>query len=186
MFLLPWLAAISIAATAGAVVFSLVVPVLFSPEIATQLGVSGGLQTVFPYALGLCAAVGLPVALWLRAHWIWAVAAAGMAVMIGLLLIPKTGAHAGGGEAASVTAVFDFLNGVAAALLVGVPALVCLFVIGLPVGVEVLLLSGEIRAITRGVSILDLPGGRVRIPLLVLAAVVVPLATLSFANTWTG
>jgi hypothetical protein len=154
---LPWLAAISAAALAAAGIPAL----LFGGQFAGA----------FPYALGACAVVGIPIALRYRAGWGWTRAffvLVGSVVAIGLATLAIDFGKLGG-EAQGWVLAITFSYGLLA-LMVAIPALIGGALVALPAGWLVLRLSGEWRAIAEGKSIYDLPHRSLRAVLLLVVA----------------
>jgi hypothetical protein len=164
---LPWAAAISIAAFAMAAVYIGLLAGLGPLVVKGRHPMT--VAMILPVALGFCLAVGLPIALWFRAGRGWAVTL--FLVMVGavvLLILSAVGKffHGATGEAAGwMTAIFVFYI-LPLGLLFLLPALSSLAFVGLPVGALVLFLSGEMKAIRQGVSVLDLRHGPLRVGVL--------------------
>jgi hypothetical protein len=101
---LPWAAAISVGALLGAAVYcSLNAHSVFLQHVVgPRRGFPGAVQVTFPYALCLCAAVGVPCAMWFRRGPTAGLTAAVVAfVLAGILVISGIGNFLGGstGEA---------------------------------------------------------------------------------------
>lgn len=147
---LPWAAAISFGALVGAWVFS---------------GFFGDVRTVYPYALGLSALVGVPMAMRHRGGRDWGKAAAIVAVGVIVLLLARSCSESGAAMLLLAISRFFLL----------VPMAVCLVLFALPTAALILWLSGERRATAQGTSIANLPHGRLRVAALLLLTLA-PLA----------
>jgi hypothetical protein len=175
---LPWAAAVSLAAFAASAVYASWGWFALFHLIFSSAHRLPAMTTMLPAALAACLVVGVPPAIWFRASR--AVAAALLVVMIGAVVVGILSLVANyyqgaTGEAAgilTIIAVFWILP-VGATLLA--PAALLVFV-SLPTGTLVLWLSGEMKAIRRRVSILDLPRGRLRVGLLAALTVAPALA----------
>ena len=93
---LPWAAAISVGALAGAFAF-----VHFGLTFGRPSPESLTVAAVFPYALTVCAAVGVPVALWLRSACGWIIPVIITTVFVAVVFIGKLLPHWGTAEAAA-------------------------------------------------------------------------------------
>jgi hypothetical protein len=144
---LPWSAAIAFGALAAAGLLSLLLD----------------FRTAFPYALGLSALVGVPMAMRCRGGRAWG--RIGTVVAAGVVVLLDAGWCASGGTEGQVFAMLLLLVGLAA----------CLAFVGVPAAALVLALSGEWLALPQGTSVADLPHGRLRVAVLLLLTVA-PLA----------
>jgi len=177
---LPWVAAISVAAFAGVLVYLQVLK-FFRPAT----GLSQAVQHMFPIAFGLCFALALPLAVWLRVSRGWAVTIfLVIAGTVALLLVSAVGRyyHGASGEAAGWLTMIALFYVLPVGLLLLVPVVGCVAFVCLPAGALVLFLSGEMKAIRRNMSILDLPHGRLRSGLLALVALA-PLTAFDLPET---
>jgi hypothetical protein len=151
--LLPWLAAISFSAFAASAAIA-----RFHPAATIEL--------VFPYALLVCAGIGVPVAMTYRPDRTWT---GPILVGIGLVLVVLVAKGLGffsglGGEAAGwvlAFAVFVWPIVIAKFAIIG-------GIVALPLGALILWLSGELGAAAKGVSVYDLPFGGLRVAVLLL------------------
>jgi hypothetical protein len=172
---LPWAAAISVAAFAAAATFVGALDTL--RPIFGNARHPPTVATILPFALGACLAAGVPLAIWFRASRGWA-AALFLVIVATVVLVVVSQVekffHGANGEAAGWMMAIAIFYIVPAGLLVLLPALSSLAFVGLPAGALLLFLSGEMTAIRRGVSVLDLSRGRLRVGLLLLVTVVPP------------
>jgi hypothetical protein len=169
---LPWLAALSVAALASAFAYVGVLHLIGAAAARTMT-----IATVFPYALAVCGAVGVPVALWLRSSFIWVIASLVLAVLVAVGEVAGALPKGGGGEAEGWAWILLILEAVAG-LIALVPMALVFAGVAIPTATLVLLLSGEIEALRRGVSVFDLPGSTLRFWVLVVVALT-PLATFT-------
>jgi len=155
---LPWTAAIAFGALVGAWVFS-----AFLSDV----------RTAYPYALGLSAVVGVPMAMRYRGDRDWG--RAGIMVAIGVVLVVLArSCSSGGGVAGVILAVLQV------SLFVAMAARLSFF--GLPTATLILSLSGEWRAMAQGTSVANLPYGGLRVAVL-LVLTVAPLALYASGPT---
>jgi hypothetical protein len=175
---LPWAAAISVGALAGAFAFvhlGLTIGHRPGPESLT-------VAAVFPYALAVCAAVGMPVALWFRGARGWVIPVMMTSVFVAAVYIYKLLPHWGPGEAAAWGLAITIFFIIPFGLLVLVQITLCLACVALPAGALVLLISGEIEALRRGVPVFDLPHTNLRFGLLLLV-MLAPFASLALPGS---
>ncbi|HLG47874.1 MAG TPA: hypothetical protein VKY24_16645 [Reyranella sp.] len=171
---LPWAAAISVGALLGAAAYCF----LYRDSVFLQhvVGPKTGLDAVrvtYPYALCLCAAVGVPVAMWFRLGPTSAMMAMGVGVVLtGLLVISLIGNFLGDstGEARGWAVAFLIFIVPFVVIIHGAPIVALFACISVPVGALIVFVSGEMTAIRKGVSILELSHGGLRFALLVLLA----------------
>jgi hypothetical protein len=143
---LPWAAAISVGALAGAGFLS-VFPVDF--------------WTVYPYELGLSALVGVPMAMHFRGGRMWG--RVGLIAAAGVVALLLARSRSGGESVQLLVVVLYFI------------VVLCPAFVGLPVAALVLALSGEWLALAQGMSVANLPRGGLRVAVLLLLTLA-PLA----------
>jgi hypothetical protein len=165
--LLPWAAAISLAAFAASAVyasqFALFHLIFSSAHLLPTM------TTMLPAALAACLVVGVPLAIWFRASRAWAVTLLLViigAVVVGIVYLVGRYYQGATGEGAGWLTMIAVFWIVPLGLSFLLPALELLVFVSLPTGALVLFLSGEMKAIRRRVSILELPRGRLRLGLL--------------------
>jgi hypothetical protein len=174
---LPWAAAISVGALAGAFAFA-----HFGLTFGRPPPEGLTVAVVFPYALAVCAAVGVPVALWFRSAPGWIIPVIMASVFVAVVYVGTLLPHWGSGEAAAWALAITIFFVVPLGLLALVQIILCLVCVALPAGALVLLTSGEIEALRRGVSVFDLPHTNLRLGLLFLV-MLAPFALLALPGS---
>jgi hypothetical protein len=162
---LPWAAAISVGALAGAFAFA-----HFGLTFGRPPPEGLTVAVVFPYALAVCAAVGVPVALWFRLAPGWIIPVIMASVFVAVVYVGTLLPHWGSGEAAAWALAITIFFVVPLGLLALVQIILCLVT------------SGEIEALRRGVSVFDLPHTNLRLGLLFLV-MLAPFALLALPGS---